>query len=184
MKYLLMIFLVLLSVVPVNAQKYMTRTGYISFFSHTPMEDIKADNNQVASVMDISTGEIVFQVLMKSFHFKKSLMEEHFNSNYVESDKFPRSTFKGKIVNISDVDINNNGVYDVTVEGDLTIHDVTKPVSIKGTLEILKGAINAKSVFNIQPEDYNITIPAVVRNNIAKTVEVSVDLKYTEADSK
>jgi hypothetical protein len=81
----------MLLALPSDAQKYMTRNGYIGFFSHTAMEDIKADNNQVASVLDITTGGIVFQVLIKSFHFEKALMEEHFNENYLESEKFPKS---------------------------------------------------------------------------------------------
>src|SRR4030042_6695880 len=104
MKHLSLIILFLTLFFAANAQKYMTKNGYIGFFSHTPLEDIKADNNQVASVLDISTGEIVFQVLIKSFHFEKTLMEEHFNENYMESDKFPKSTFTGKIINLSSVD--------------------------------------------------------------------------------
>jgi len=167
-----------------NAQKYITRDGYISFFSHAPIEDIKADNNQVASVIDTSTGDIVFQVLIRSFHFVKTLMEEHFNENYMESDKIPKSTFTGKIVNIKDVNFSSAGTYNVTVEGDLSIHGVTKKVTAKGTLEIVDGGINATSKFNIEPEEYNITIPSVVRNNIAKVVEVTVALKYTPLAGK
>lgn len=161
-----------------NAQKYMTKNGYIGIYSHTPAEDIKADNNQVASVLDTSTGEIVFQVLVKSFHFEKSFMEEHFNENYVESDKFPRSTFKGKITNLANVDFAKNGTYNVTVEGDLEIHGVTKRISANGSLEISPPGINATSKFNIDPEDYDIKIPGVVRNSIAKTIEITVTIKF------
>jgi polyisoprenoid-binding protein YceI len=162
-----------------SGQKYITKNGYIGFFSHTPLEDIKADNNQVASVLDTSTGEIVFQVLLKSFHFQKTLMQEHFNENYVESDKFPKSTFSGRITNLSAVNFSKNGVYDVTVEGDLMIHGVTRKVMAKGSIEILTGEIKADSKFIIVPEDYNIKIPAVVRNNIAKTIEITVTMKYS-----
>ena len=162
-----------------NAQKYITKNGYIGFFSHTPMEDVKADNNQVASVLDISTGEIVFQVLIKSFHFDRALMEEHFNENYMESDKIPKSSFKGKITNLSSVDFRKNGTYEVTVEGELTIHDVTNKISTKGTVEIVSGGINANSKFNIVPEDYKIDIPGLVREKIAKNMEVTVTMKYT-----
>jgi polyisoprenoid-binding protein YceI len=165
-----------------NAQKYMTRNGYIGFYSHTAVEDIKGDNNQVASVLDTSTGEIVFQVLIKSFHFEKALMEEHFNENYMESEKFPRSTFKGKITNLSTVDFSKPGKYDVSVEGDLNIHDVTNKLTAKGTLEVVSGGINANSKFNIIPEDYKINIPGVVRKNIAKNLEVTVSIKYTPVE--
>jgi polyisoprenoid-binding protein YceI len=148
------------------------------------MEDIKADNNQVASVLDISTGDIVFQVLVKSFHFDRALMEEHFNENYMESDKIPKSTFKGKIINLSSVDFKKNGTYEVTVDGDLTLHDVTNKISAKGTMEVLTDGINANSKFNIVPEDYKINIPGVVREKIAKSLEITVSMKYAPLPSK
>lgn len=148
------------------------------------MEDIKGDNNQVAGVLDISTGEMVFQALIKSFHFDRALMEEHFNENYMESDKFPKSSFKGKITNLSAVNFSKNGIYDVTVEGDLTIHDATNKVSTKGTVEVVTGGINANSKFNIVPEDYKINIPGVVREKINKNLEVTVAMKYTPVESK
>jgi polyisoprenoid-binding protein YceI len=160
-----------------NAQKFMTKSGYIGFFSHTPFEDIKGDNNQVASILDASTGEIVFQVLMKSFKFEKALMEEHFNENYVESEKFPKSTFKGKIVNLSEVNFSKPALYKVTVTGDLTIHGVTKNISEPGEVEIISNGVNARSKFIIVPEDYNIEIPSVVRENIAKEIAVTVEVK-------
>lgn len=178
MKRKVLTFLLAILVLTVNGQKYMTRNGYIGFFSHTPVEDIKADNNQVASVIDISTGDLVFQVLIRSFHFEKAMMEEHFNENYLESDKYPKSTFTGKITDLSAIDFTKPGKYDVTVAGDLNIHNVTKKVDVKGNVEVLASGVNATSKFNIIPEDYNITIPGVVRNNIAKTLEVSVNIKY------
>jgi len=106
-------------------------------------------------------------------------MEVHFNENYLESEKFPKSTFTGKIMDPASVDFSKTGVYDVTVEGDLTIHGVTKKVSAKGSIEVTSGEINANSKFIIVPEDYNIKIPNVVRNNIAKTIEVTVTMKYS-----
>jgi len=179
MKRLIILSLLTMLVLSASGQKYMTKTGFISFFSHTPMEDIKGDNNQVASVIDISTGEMVFQVLIKSFHFEKTLLEEHFNENYMESDKFPKASFKGKITNLSTVDFKKNGSYEVQVEGDLTIRDVTKKMSVKGILEVVTGGINTNSKFIIAPEDFNIEIPSVVRENIAKTIEVTVTMKYS-----
>jgi polyisoprenoid-binding protein YceI len=162
----------------------MTKNGYIGFFSSTPLENIKADNNQVASVIDISTGEVVFQVLIKSFKFERALMEEHFNENYMESEKFPKSTFKGKISNLAAVDFNKPGQYDVTIEGDLNIHDVTNRISAKGSISVVSGGINANSKFDIIPEEYKINIPGVVRNKIAKTIEVTVAMKYTPVENK
>jgi hypothetical protein len=184
MKRLFVLTFVLNIVLAVNAQKFMTKNGYIGFYSHTPMEDIKADNNQVVGAIDITSGEIVFQALIKSFHFDRALMEEHFNENYMESDKFPKSVFKGKIANFSAVDFSKNGTYDVTVEGDLTIHDVTNKISTKGTIEVVSGGINASSKFNIVPEDYKINIPGVVKEKFDKAMEVTVKMKFTPVASK
>jgi hypothetical protein len=179
MKRLFLLLFFLNIILASNAQKYMTKNGFIGFYSKTPMEEIKADNNQVVSALDVSNGDMVFQALIKSFHFERALMEEHFNENYMESDKIPKSTFKGKITNLSSVNFTKPGTYDITVDGDLTIHDVTNKVSIKGTLEVVSGGINASSKFNIVPEDYKITIPGVVRDKIDKNLEVTVKMKYT-----
>jgi polyisoprenoid-binding protein YceI len=179
MKRLFLSVIILSLVTSVNAQKFMTKNGFISFYGHTQMEDIKADNNQVASVLDISTGDLVFQVLIKSFHFDRALMEEHFNENYLESDKFPKATFKGKITNLQSVNFTKNGTYDVTVEGDLTIRDATNKINAKGTIEVISGGINASSKFLISPEDYKINIPGVVRDKIAKNLEVTITIKYS-----
>lgn len=184
MKRLLLLVFLLSFISAANAQKFMTKNGSIGFFSHTPMEDIKADNNQVVGALDITNGEMVFQALIKSFHFDKTLMEEHFNENYIESDKFPKSVFKGKITNLSSVDFSKNGTYDVTVEGDLTIHDVTNKISTKGTIEVITGGINASSKFKIVPEDYKINIPGVVRDKIDKSLEITVTMKFTPIVNK
>jgi hypothetical protein len=183
-KITLLLAIILAASTFADAQKYMTKNGFIGFYSHTPMEDIKADNNQVAGVLDTGTGEMVFQVLIKSFHFEKALMEEHFNENYMESEKYPKSTFKGKITNLSSVNFSKSGLYDVTVEGDLTLHNVTNKVNAKGTIEVITGGINANSKFNIAPEDYKIEIPSVVREKISKNLEVTVSMKYTPVENK
>ena len=184
MKRLLLFVFFLNIILAVNAQKFMTKNGFISFYSHTPMEDIKAENNQVVGILDISTGEMVFQALIKSFHFDRALMEEHFNENYMESDKIPKSIFKGKITDLKSVDFTKNGIYNVTVEGDLTIHDVTNKISTKGTIEVVTGGINASSKFNIVPEDYKIIIPGVVKDKFDKSLLLTVTMKYTPLANK
>lgn len=184
MKYISTFTFCLLLALSVNAQKFMTKNGFISFYSHTPLEEIKAENNQVAGVMDAATGEMVFQVLIKSFHFERALMEEHFNENYMESDKYPKAQYKGKIKDLSKVDFKKPGKYDVTVAGDITIHGVTKPLETGGTIEVTADGINADSKFNLTPEDYNITIPGVVREKINKTMEATVLMKFTPVASK
>lgn len=160
-----------------EAQRYITKTGYIRFFSTTPMEDIEAHNRQVNAALDAATGDLVFKVLMKSFQFEKALMQEHFNENFVESDKYPNSTFKGKVTNLKDVDFTKNGKYDITIEGDLTIKDVTKKISEKGTLEINGDKVKGLSTFYTQVADWNIKVPGTVAANIAKSIRVDVDVE-------
>lgn len=161
-----------------TAQLYFTKNGRISFFSTALFEDIKADNNQVISIINTATGEIQFSLLNNAFHFKKALMEEHFNADYIESAKYPKSTFKGTITNISSVNFNNDGVYKVTVSGNLNIHGVTKIVSVPGTITIKSGNISASSVFKVKVKDYNISIPSAVKNNIADDIELTISCNY------
>jgi polyisoprenoid-binding protein YceI len=158
--------------------RYFTRTGSISFFSEEVLENIEAHNKQVSSFLDVSTGELVFSVPMKAFQFRKSLMQEHFNENYIESHKFPKSTFKGNIQNMQSVNLQQDGNYKVKVNGQLTIHGVTKPIEADGTLEVKGGRIAAKSVINVKPEDYNIVIPLLVRGHIAEIIQVTINMLY------
>lgn len=159
-------------------QKYLTREGYIRFFSSTPMEDIEATTNQASSVLDAATGEIVFQVLMNSFTFEKALMQEHFNENYVESEKFPKAMFKGKVNGLESIDLAKDGTHEVEISGEFTVHGVAKERTVKATLSVADGEILIESKFDVVPEDHDIEIPSVVRGNIAKNIEVTVKAKY------
>jgi hypothetical protein len=169
-----------LSVKPAIAQKYFTKNGHISFFSSTNLENISADNNQVVSVLSVQDGALQFSALIRNFHFKKALMEEHFNENYLESDKFPKANFKGTISDISKVNFTVDGSYPVNVIGDLTVHGVTQKVSTAGTITVKGGKITAQSKFIAKPSDYQITIPKLVRDNISESIEVSVNCDYDQ----
>lgn len=162
----------------VQAQMQLTRNGKITFFSKAPVENIEAVNNEVTSLFDTQKGEFAFTVLIKSFKFQKALMEEHFNENYMESNTFPKANFKGTIKDISKVNFSKDGTYNVTVKGDLTVHGVTKNIEAPGTITVAGGKISAASKFTIKVKDYNIKIPSTLVNNIAETVDVSVDCKY------
>ncbi len=162
------------------SQKYITKNGYIKFYSETPMETIEAHNRQVNSALDISTGDFVFKVLIKSFEFEKALMQEHFNENYMESDKFPDATFSGKISNLSSIDFTKDGKYEADVEGDLKIHGESKKVKEKGTFEVMGGKITGKSVFMVHLADYKIKIPNTVVNNIAEDIQVTVEVNLEQ----
>lgn len=157
-----------------HAQKLMTRTGKVSFFSSTPVENIEAFNNEVAGVLDAKTGETMFIVPVKSFKFEKALMQEHFNENYMESDKFPKAEFKGK-TDVAGVNFTKDGSYKVKTTGKLTMHGVTKDVSMPGTIIVKAGAATVNSKFTINPTDYGIKIPSVASSKISNKIEVTVD---------
>jgi YceI-like domain len=160
-------------------ERYSTRTGEISFFSKTAVENIDAVNHKATSVFDASTGAMEFAVLIKGFEFEKALMQEHFNENYMESNTYPKSTFKGKMEGVTVDQLKKPGTYDVTVSGDLTIHGVTKPASTKGTLEVSEaGAIKGSSTFMVKLADHGIKVPGGV--NLAEEIEVKVQVNYTK----
>jgi hypothetical protein len=165
---------------PGSTQKLVSKNGHVWFYSHTPLEEIEAHNRQVVSIFDATTGDIQFSLLIKSFEFKIALMQEHFNENYMESDKYPKASFKGKISGIEKADLKKDGSYPVETTGDLTIHNITRKVTAKGTLDIKDGKITAKSKFTVAPKDYQIVIPSVVENKIAREVEVNVEVPYTQ----
>ena len=179
MKYVIFLFVFLsFYSTQLSQEKYFSKTGHIRFFGETPLETIDANNNQVATVINIKTGAIAFDVLIKSFKFKKALMEEHFNENYIHSAKYPKCTFSGKFIDFDIDNFTKDGTYKTMVEGDLTMHGVTKHIKQSGSLEVKDGKIFAKSKFNVKPEDFNIEIPGIVRDKIAKTMEVTVDITY------
>jgi hypothetical protein len=176
----LFIVLLLLTGSSAFAQKYITKNGYIKFYSETPVETIEAHNRQVNAALDIKTGDFVFKVLMKSFAFEKALMQEHFNENYVESHKFPNASFVGKVTNLDKINFDTKGEYEAMVEGDLTIHGVTKKISEKGKFMVGDGMITGESKFIVKPADYDIKIPKTVINNIAEEIEVTIEVKLEE----
>ncbi len=162
------------------AQKFFTKNGSISFFSKTYVENIQADNNQVMSVLNAETGELQFSLLIKGFHFKKALMEEHFNENYLESDQFPKATFKGTIADINKINFLNDGAYPVVVNGELNMHGITNKISSKGYISIKEGKITGSSLFVVALADYNIAIPKLVESKISKTIEIKVNCLYDQ----
>ena len=176
-KPLMIVGLVLLAAISQAQEKYFTKTGKIEFSSKASMEDIDAKNKTVAAILDTKTGALQFSALMKSFEFEKALMQEHFNENYVESNKYPKAEFKGTITNNSSINYSKDGTYNAKVKGKLTIHGVTKDVETTGALKVNGGKIDASSVFNILLSDYNIKIPSVVKEKVSNNVQVSVDCK-------
>jgi len=162
-----------------QAQKvFYTKSGNIDFFSTTPMENIEAKNNQVVSFIKTDKGTLSFGLLVKSFKFKNALMEEHFNENYAESDKFPKAKFKGHIINISEINFYKNGTYNAKINGELTFHGVSQNINISAILTVNGDKLKGTSNFKLVPSDYNISIPNVVKDKIAKEITVKVNIDY------
>ena len=171
-------FVLVLSGLNLQAQIIFTRSAEITFFSEAPLENIEAVNNTATSVIDTENNRLEFAALIRAFQFEKALMQEHFNENYMESNSFPKATFKGQFSNVDEIDWSADGSYEVTVSGDLNIHGVTHNITAPGTIQITNGLVNANSVFTVAVADYGIEIPNVVKDNIAKEVEIRVNVDY------
>ena len=154
------------------SQRFITNDAEISFFSEAPIEDISAMNNQVSAVYDFETNQLVFQLNISDFIFPKSLMQEHFNENYLESDKFPRASFLG---NIDEFDNDN-----IIARGTLKIHGESNKVEVKGSVVKTNGLVIVEATFKIQLKDYNIKIPKIVMYNIAEEIEVTIKAELKE----
>ncbi len=163
-----------------TGQNYLTKNGFIGFYSKTPLEDIRAENNQVYAVLDAGSHRIAFAVLLKGFLFTKELMQEHFNENYVESDKYPKATFSGTCS--GDMDLSRDGTYQVVIKGELNLHGVTKPIETTAQLEVKNDHIKGVSTFKLKPEDFNISIPAIVREKIASEMNVKVQIDWARSN--
>lgn len=163
------------STMAVNAQVYKTSTGTIKFNSKTTAETIDATNSQVTAAMDSKSGAIEFSVPINSFQFKKALMQKHFQENYMESSKYPKSTFKGTVQNNAAVNYAKDGTYSVNVKGKLTMHGVTKDVTIPGKIVVSGGKVTLKADFKVNLDDYNIKVPANNAAQINKNISVTVD---------
>jgi polyisoprenoid-binding protein YceI len=159
--------------------KFYTKTGKISFFSTTSVENIEAINKSAVALLDTKSGDLQFAVLMKGFEFKKALMQEHFNKDYVESDKFPKGEFKGQVSNNSEINYTTNGSYPAKAKGKLTIHGITKDIETSGTITVKDGKVMLNAVFNVLIADYNISVPKLYRDNISKSIKVTVDCPLT-----
>lgn len=176
MNYFLGAFCFFLFLTNINSQdRYFTKNGTITFFSEAPIENISAENNQVLSIIDVSNGNMAISILMKSFLFEKALMQEHFNENYIESDKFPKATFKGNILNFKNISSSKDKFI---VKGILTIHGESKEISIEALISKIQEEILVLGNFIVNLDDFKVKIPAVVSKNIAKNIKVSFDFKH------
>jgi polyisoprenoid-binding protein YceI len=180
-KNLIIVLIFLFGTQFIHAQKFFTRTGQVSFHSRALLEDIDAYNNQATFVMDLTAQKIQMAVLIKAFQFEKALMQEHFNENYMESDQYPKASFSGTFSSGKTLDLSRDGTTEpVNITGEITIRGITRPVSTSAVFSVTDGRIVAQTTFNLNVADFNISIPAIVRDKIAREVEVKVSLELEE----
>jgi len=161
--------------------KMIARQGRVSFFSYTSVENIEAVNNQVLSIIDLSSGEIAVNMLMRAFVFKKALMEEHFNESYIESDLYPKLQFDGQI---TDFDAATTAAQTKMVRGEMTLHGVTKEIEVKTLIERTDGAYTLSGNFEVGVSDYDINVPPLLRPNIAKVIKIKFKFEYETYEGK
>jgi hypothetical protein len=157
---------------------YVLKSSKIHFYAGTPVEDIEADNLNATSFLNIKTGEVIIAIPNKEFHFKSALMEEHFNENYMESEKYSKSEFKGKILDIEKYDFTRPIIYKVKLQGTLTIHGVTNPKIIEVSISMIDKKVTGETKFTIVLTDYNIQRPQLLWEKLSETIEISCLLNY------
>ncbi len=174
-----MLFFVLSINSELNAQTTMiTKEGKTHFYSYAPLEDIEAVNSTVTAALDLSTNEVVVKMLIKDFVFDNSLMQEHFNENYMESDQYPNAIFIGKLISENKIDPKKDGTYAVELEGEIDIHGVKKPLKTNATISISNGKLSADTKFSVMTADHKIKIPKIVIKNIAEKIDVTINLGF------
>lgn len=158
-----------------SAQRIFTRNANVSFdaTSNASLEEVDAKTNTGTLVIDAATGAVEAAVLMKSFQFEKALMQEHFNENYVESSKYPKAVFKGKLYDPSAVKFERDGTYKINVVGNLTMHGKTKPVTAATVFTVKGGKVTATTDFTVALADFDIAIPSLVADKVAKNVKIT-----------
>jgi polyisoprenoid-binding protein YceI len=178
-KLFILLMLISVATTAVLAQDYLTKNGKISFHSSTPIEDIDAVNNEAVSTLNTTNGQFDFRVAILGFKFDAVDMQKHFNGEtYMDSKKYPKASFSGKISDLSKVDFKKDGTYNITVAGNLTIKDVTKPVTTTGTITVKGGKIIAKSEFKIKRADYHVTGEAIHEKKIGQVITINIDCTY------
>lgn len=162
-----------------SAQKYYTKTGTTELkASVAAFEPVEATNKSTSVVLKADTGDIAALLFVKAFRFRVALMEEHFNENYMDSDKFPKATFKGKVTDFNLADISTEKEY--TIKGTLTVRGIKKEIETTGKFLKKDGKISLNVMFSVKPQDFDIKIPSIVREKIAKTINLTLNYELVE----
>jgi len=182
MKHIGLILLAWFGINQAGQDIYVCKNAVVTLYSKAPIEDIDARTDKGTSVFNATTGDVAFNVPIRSFKFDKALMQEHFNENYLESDKYPQAAFRGKIA--EKIDLAKNGTYPVSAAGVLDVHGVKQNRTIRGSITINNGIISLASEFMVACKDHRIDIPTLVFKNIAETIQIKVSATYAPYQTK
>ncbi len=172
-KSITLVLLLLLISTSLSGQRYFTREGNIKFFSEAPMENIEAVNNKVLCVIDLDKGQVAVNLLIKSFEFEKKLMQEHFNENYLESDKYPKATYTGRFEVPEELSAMSEGDYLLPVVGEISIHGIKQKLDAPVNIKVENGQLISEFEFVVKLADHDIEIPTLVADKISKEILVT-----------
>lgn len=176
------IVLIVFLTINLNAQKYRDTSSKISFLSETALEDIFGESKKSSSALKADEKKIAILMKTNTFVFKNPMMQEHFQEDYIECEKFPNASFNGDI--LGEFDVNKDGEYKVAVKGKLTIHGIEKDREVKGKIIVKKGVVSVEAKFAVKLADHGVKVPSVVLKNIAEVVEVAINITYKETKAK
>lgn len=158
-----------------QSNEFIEREGDITFFSYTSVENIKAKNTKTLSIFNAKTGDIAVRILMRAFVFEKSLMHEHFNESYIESDLYPEATFEGTIENYDPKSVTQTKI----TKGTFKLRNIEKPIEFKAKISKIDDGFVIEGDLEVLIDDYDIKVPALLSPNISKKIEVSFHFKYS-----
>ncbi len=179
-KIILLAFTFIFMMNLLNAQTYKTRDGYVYFNPNKDLthKDYEAASKEGTGILKVETSEVAFLVPMKTFHFNNALLEEHFNENYLESNKFPDARFSGKLIGFTKDQLTKDGVYNISSEGKVTMHGVTKDFKAPVKLEVKGKVATFYCHFTIKAEEHGINIPGLVKPKLADLTPIDATIKF------
>jgi polyisoprenoid-binding protein YceI len=179
MKKTIAILVVLVSCQVAFAQTYFTRTGATNFkASVEAFEPVEATNNSTTAILKTQSGDIAAQLFINAFKFRVALMQEHYNENYMDSNKFPKAVFRGKLKNFDLNSMPEEQEYDLS--GTLTVRGVKKEINSKASLKKVGDVIQMRTSFSVEPQEFDIKIPSIVRKKIADKINISINYELVE----
>lgn len=181
MKYWILLTFVFTNILFSQDEVLISKSSRIHFFSSTPLEDIYAVNTQAKGTLHTSDHKVTVLIPIKEFQFEKSIMKEHFNEDYMESDKYPYATFRGKIHHhLHKFNLHKDGTYHITVDGELNIHGVHHPRKIDCTVLVENGKIAINAKFSVKLVDHHIKKPSLVFDKIADEIGIDVVMEFVK----